>query len=153
MINNATYRRETLSEWPIRQPLNMLMSTWWNDWFYPIKMVNYTIFLVQNYQPFQHSRMSPWFDHGKSRSWFYPGVIYCRVLVKKCPGCLFNSVEIHCKIYSTLIKVMLSIPQHPISMYCGGHWVTQTQFLYTGFDSKHSLWLWYWHFGLWEWPK
>ena len=25
----------------------------------------------------------------------WPGVIYCRVLVKKCPGCLFNSVEIH----------------------------------------------------------
>ena len=26
----------------------------------------------------------------------YTGAIYCRVLVKKCPGCLFNSVEIHC---------------------------------------------------------
>ena len=27
---------------------------------------------------------------------FDPGVIYCRVLMKKCMGCLFNSIEIHC---------------------------------------------------------
>ena len=31
-----------------------------------------------------------------------PGVIYCRVLVKKYPGCLFNSVEMHCTCHQLL---------------------------------------------------
>ena len=34
--------------------------------------------------------------------------------------CLFNSVEMHYTC-STLIKVMLFIPWHPISLYWGGH--------------------------------
>ena len=34
---------------------------------------------------------------------------------------------------TTLIQVMLFIPWYHISLYWGGHWVTRTLFLYTGF--------------------
>ena len=35
---------------------------------------------------------------------FRPCVIYCRVLVKKCPRCLFNLVEIHCTCHQLLSR-------------------------------------------------
>ena len=52
------------------------------------------------------NKLTPSYKWYLMRVWPNPGVIYCRVLVKKCPGCLS----------STPIKSMLFIPWHPISL-------------------------------------
>ena len=68
-------------------------------------------------------------------------LMYCRVQVKKCPGCVFNSMETRCTCHQLyLIKVMVFIPWHRISLYGGGglsH--TDSHFLHIGIKMAQVL--------------
>ena len=116
--------------------LIMLMSTWWNDWFYPIKMVDYISFLVQKYQPSQPSRIRLWFDSGVKK---------LRVRVTQCPPPpAYKLIGCHGIKSMTLIKVDNMYNVSPLS------WIGTPVFSLlgpydkdTGFDCKHSIWLWY----------
>ena len=63
--------------------------------------------------------------HGK------PGIIYRRVLVKKCPGLPIQLVEIHCTRYQLLSRSCSLF--HYILLVCmeRGHWVSRTLNFFT----------------------
>ena len=68
------------------------------------------------------------------------GIIYCRVLVKKCPGAYSTQWRYIVHVINSLIKVMLFILWHPISLYWGGHWVTRILNFFTpGLDWSRGM--------------
>ena len=61
----------------------------------------------------------------------WTSAIYCRVLVKKCPGCLFKSVVIHCTCHQIQSSSCYLFRDMLLVCIEGVQWVTQTLNFFT----------------------